>query len=476
MARIIRRQPVPGEPRVEPRGEPRREPRGEPRGEPIEPDAPSEVTPAGTIKTKMPDGARLNIGWDAITKYDAILKPEVDAVQWPIERTRGHIVIESQGNPKAVQKNNSNGWSYGLMQVVPYGVGWAGWHKLVKEIAGLPANASKENVVDALNDPKINIPVGVAILEGLYQQYGTLDKASSAFFLGNPYWDGADTVNGNTGDAYKRSLTGLITEQRGFTPAPDPEPTDLIAAVMGGQNYWIISEFAVWSGNGLYGYGVGHGLNGSQHTGIDIGADPGAPLYSPIDGVVVCAGTSLRAAGAHGSSCAAFNDYFGKGTGRVEVMTHDGQASLIFGHSSRSMVSIGQTVSVGDQVATVGGMNSWHCHLEARTWDNGHYMIRDAREVFAGGTGTVPHGQRLPMPQPDAWERGEEVTVLVDGVPLLQRANKNAVEVAPPFEAGDTFEAVQLAYSEDEDDWYWITNRATRIPIAGTKSRLLGER
>lgn len=431
-------------------------------------DAPDAITPAGAIKTKMPDGATLSIGWDAITRYDAIIHREADPVGWPIERVRGHIVIESNGSPKALQKNASNGWSYGLMQVVPFGVGWAGWHVLVRQKAGLGPNASAEQVVDALYKPEVNIAVGVAILESLYQQYGTLDKASSAFFLGNPYWDGQDTVNGNTGDAYKRSLIGLITEQRGFAPAPPPEPTDLFGAIFAGAAYSVLSEFAVASDNGLYGYGVGHGLNGSQHTGVDLAADPGTPLYTPIDGVVVCAGTGVGS-GAHGSSCAAFNDYMGRKTGRVEVMTHDGAASLIFGHSSRTTVSVGQTVTAGEQVATVGGMFSWHCHLEARTWVNGDYMIRDPREVFAGGSGVVRYAPRVPIPQPADFDVFAKVVATTDGVPVLQRADLNAAEVRKPLAKGEDFEAVYQVIGND-GAIYWVTSLGSRVPVIGTRS------
>ncbi len=431
-------------------------------------DAPSDITPAGTIKTKMPEGVDAQMAWDAVTKYDAIIRREAEPVGWPIERIRGTIVIESRGEPEAVQKNASNGWSYGLMQIVPYGVGWDGWHELVRQKAHLPDDNSTRSVIKALYDPDVNISVGVAILEQLFQQYGTLDRASSAFFLGNPNWDGADTVNGNTGDAYRRSLTGLITEQRGFAPVEPKPDVNLLDLVMGGP-YSISQEFAAYGGPDLYGYGIGHGLDGSQHTGIDLAADPGTPLHTPIDGIVVCAGTGVGV-GAHGSSCAAFNDYMGRKTGRVEVMTHDGEASLIFGHCSRSLVTVGQTVKIGDQVATVGGMYGWHCHLEARTWANGNYMIRDPREVFAGGTAPARYAERLDwLPKPSEWGSGAKVRVLVDGVKLLQRANKDAAEVASPFAAGDEFEAVAKAWSEDERAWYWITQKGTRIPEAGTE-------
>lgn len=432
--------------------------------EPDPANEPTATTPAGTVKTRMPWGS-ITLDWSAITRYDDIVHREADPVGWPIERVRGHIVIESQGDPKAVQRNASNGWSYGLMQVVPYGVGWAGWNALVKQKAGLPRNASREQVVETLFDPAINIAVGVAILESLYQQYGTLDRASSAFFLGNPDWQGADTVNGNTGVAYQRAITGLITEQRGIQPAP--VVTDLLGSVMGGKPYTIFQEFGVSSGNGLYGYGVGHGLNGSQHTGIDFGGTFGDPLYTPIDGIVVCAGTGVGT-GAHGSSCAAFNDYMGHKTGRVEVMTHDGTKSLIFGHSSDAYVRVGQSVKAGDRVASIGGMNGWHCHLEARTWSGGDYMIRDPRSVFAGGVTPTQYAERVPIVQPDEEPPYWVVRVTADELPVLQRGDKDAPEVAEPLKKGETFFASYKLPGTDGSG-YWVSTRLGRVPVKGTE-------
>jgi murein DD-endopeptidase MepM/ murein hydrolase activator NlpD len=423
------------------------------------------MTPAGKVKTPMPWGS-ITLDWDKITRYDAIIERETVPVGWPMERVRGHIVIESQGDPRAIQKNTSNGYSYGLLQIVPFGVGWEGWHKLVREKAGLSKSAPNQAVIDALYDPDVTIAVGVAILESLYQQYGTLDRASSAFFLGNPDWRGQDTVNGNTGIAYQRAITGLITEQRGVDP---PKPTrDLISTVMGGRSHWVISEFAVASSNGLYGYGVGHGLNGSQHTGIDIGAEPGDPIYTPVDGIVVCAGTNVGT-GAHGSSCAAFNDYMGHKTGRVEVMTHDGSRSLIFGHSSDSFVRVGQTVKAGDKVAAIGGMYSWHCHLEARTWSGGDYMIRDPRAVFGGGDGITFYAERVPIPQPGDFDVFATVRATKAGVPVLQRADMDAEPVRKPLEIGEEFEAVYQVIGNDQQI-YWVSSLGSRVPVDGTAS------
>jgi murein DD-endopeptidase MepM/ murein hydrolase activator NlpD len=441
-----------------------------PTGPPlIEGEIPNIITPQGKVKTPMPWG-KIDLNWNKITKYDEIITENITPVGWPIERVRGHIVVESQGDPIAVQKNDTNGWSYGLMQVVPYGVGWAGWHTLVRQKAGLPANSSRQDVIDALYDPKINIAVGVSILESLYQQYGSLDRASSAFFLGNPDWQGQDTVNGNTGVAYQRCITELIEEQRGGTGPPKPALTDLLSAVMGGRPYSIFQEFGSASSNGLYGYGIGHGLNGSQHTGIDYGGTFGDPLYTPVDGIVVCQGTNWGE-GAHGSSCAAFNDYMGHKTGRVEVMTHDGTKSLIFGHSSDAFVTVGQRVTAGQKVASIGGMNGWHCHLEARTWSGGDYMIRDPRAVFGGaGSGGVYYAERVPIPQPQDFERLAKVIATVKGVPVLQRADVDAAEVRKPLEKGEEFDAAYQVISDRDGSIWWVTSLGSRVPVEGTES------
>lgn len=135
----------------------------------------------------------------------------------PASRLGGHVLIESNGNPRAVQHNSSNGDSFGLLQIVPFTAdpqrqGWEGHHALVRQIAGLSATATRQQVIDALYDPVTNLRVGAAILADLKRGYGTWDKASSAFFLGNANWVGQDTVNGNTGAAYRDMLNDWIVK------------------------------------------------------------------------------------------------------------------------------------------------------------------------------------------------------------------------------------------------------------------------
>lgn len=444
--------------------------------------APKPSAPAGPITTAGFSG----VNWDAVTQFDDAIHAAADPVGWPVERVRGHILIESQGNPKAIQKNASNGYSYGPMQIVPYGVGWEGWHKLVKEKAGLPANASKQQVIDALYDPAVNIAVGVAILEEFYKQHGTLDKASSSFFLGNPNWKGEDTVNGNTGTWYRDTLQALIKEQdaNGTTPAvtttPAPVPQgDVIDLLYGGKPYDISAgygQFVTWSCPGCYDYQAAYGLDTRHHYAYDISAHAGdgAPLYAPFDGVVVCAGTD-NGPGAWNTGCAAFdflNNYgarkpAGTGHGRIELLNAEGTASLIVGHCLSATVRAGQRVKRGDLIGYQGGMNASHVHLEGR-YANGT-RIGDPRRLFGGGPITVTP-ERIPY---DFENDPNLFTVkAVKELKVYQRADPSS-PVLDTIPKGDTFQAKAVVPGNDGKPWYLGKNNG-RVPIDGTESDQLG--
>lgn len=438
-------------------------------------------TPSGPITTAGFPG----VTWEDVTRYDDAIHAAADPVGWPVERVRGHILIESQGKPRAMQNNASNGNSYGLMQVVPYGVGWEGWHKLVKEKAGLPANASKQQVIDALYDPAVNIAVGVTILEGFYQQYGRLDEASSAFFLGNPNWKGEDTVNGNTGSWYRDTLNALIKEQdaNGTTPAvtttPAPVPQgDVIDLLYGGKPYDISAgygQLVTWSCPGCYDYQAAYGLDTKHHYAYDISAraGEGAPLYAPFDGLVVCAGTGVGS-GAWGTGCAAFdrvNNYGspranGTGHGRIEILNEDGTASLIIGHALSARVRAGDRVKRGDLIGAEGGMNASHTHCESR-YDNGR-RIGDPRVLFGGGPMPTVYAERLPISQPDDDPPYWVVRVTADEVPVLQSGSAQAPKAAPPLKKGETFFATYRLPGTDGKG-YWVSTKLGRVPISGTE-------
>lgn len=428
------------------------------------------MTPTGLIATAGITGT-----WDAITRYDNLIHAAADPVGWPVARIRATIAIESAGDPVAVQRNAANGDSYGLMQIVPYGVGWAGWHALVRQIAGLPASASQQRVIDALYDPAVNIAVGVAILEQFYQQHGSLDAASSAFFTGNPTWAGAgDSVNRNTPAWYRATLNALIAEQARFG--------DVLERLFGGWAYDISAgygQLVTWSCPGCYDYQTAYGLDAQHHYAYDVAAraGDGAPLYAPFAGTVVCAGTDVGS-GAWGTGCAKFdrlNNYGGSpagtGSGRLELLHEDGDRSLIIGHVLSSRVRPGDRVQAGDLLGYQGGMNGSHVHLEGRY--AGGTRIGDPRVLFpgaeAGGTTPAPKAERLPIPQPGEFETSVSVTVVADELPVLQRADASGAVVAEPLVKGDTFEAVYQVVGND-GRIYWVSRFGGRVPVAGTEA------
>jgi soluble lytic murein transglycosylase-like protein len=172
------------------------------------------MAPTGPVTTPAPWGS-FGVDWENVTRYDSFIREAADAAGWPIERVRAHIMIESQGTADAIRENPNGGGAYGLMQIVPYGVGWDGWHALVKEKAGLPADAPEKRVRQALLDPRINIHVGVAILEMFFATHGTLDAASGAYITGSPTWESNIISEFPMGRTYRKSMHGLIAEQSG---------------------------------------------------------------------------------------------------------------------------------------------------------------------------------------------------------------------------------------------------------------------
>ena len=97
-------------------------------------------------------------------------------------------------------------------------------------------------------------------------------------------------------------------------------------------------------------------LNGkrvsSYHRGIDIGAPSGAKIAASNGGKVV---TSAYNAG---------------GYGNYVILDHGGGKMTVYGHMSKRMVSVGQSVTKGQQIGKVGSTGRStgpHLHLEIRT-------------------------------------------------------------------------------------------------------------
>jgi murein DD-endopeptidase MepM/ murein hydrolase activator NlpD len=86
------------------------------------------------------------------------------------------------------------------------------------------------------------------------------------------------------------------------------------------------------------------------HTGLDIAAAPGSPVYAPADGIVTFAG-------------------YDEGYGKLVSIDHGYGVTTRFGHNSQIYVQVGQKVSRWDVIASVGNTGRStgpHCHYEVR--------------------------------------------------------------------------------------------------------------
>ena len=392
-------------------GRPRR-----PDDKPAKPDKPATTTPAGpggpaaTVGLGAPQGKIRALGdgtrWSAANQWDDLTAKAAAEAGVPASRVKAHIVVESRGDPGAVQRN-PQGASYGLMQVVPR---W--WRSEIGRLAGRSYATDEDAGQAMMADPLLAIRAGCRVLQVFRDDYDeTWDQASSRFFLGNPNWQGGDTENGTSGQDYKRLLDALIAEidaappagaggATGTTPAPVPQPAaDPLVTILGGPVPRIDYGFGDDVGLHYYAYfdaahGNPRGNIDTAHPGLDIPVPVGTVLHSPGPGVVTCAGTNVGA-GSWGTSCAAFADTLNGGAGRVEIMLDTG-VSVILGHCLSSLVKVGQRVTTGQPVAKSSGMNGPHVHLECRVWhDADHcprspdYCLIDPRKALAGLGGPV---------------------------------------------------------------------------------------
>ncbi len=95
-------------------------------------------------------------------------------------------------------------------------------------------------------------------------------------------------------------------------------------------------------------YGVNRGS--TRHTGVDFRNPKGTPIYAVDDGVVVSVTNS-------GSP------------GKMVKISHGNGLETLYEHCDTTLVSVGQVVSKGEQIATVGATGNatgYHLHFEVR--------------------------------------------------------------------------------------------------------------
>ena len=120
-----------------------------------------------------------------------------------------------------------------------------------------------------------------------------------------------------------------------------------------GSMVWPCPSYNYISSN--YGYRT-HPITGkvsSFHKGIDIAASSGNPVLAAASGTVV-------------------KSYMSSSYGNYIVISHGGGLMTAYAHLSRRLVSVGDTVSAGQQIGTVGSTgNSTGPHLHFEVYVNG---------------------------------------------------------------------------------------------------------
>ena len=91
--------------------------------------------------------------------------------------------------------------------------------------------------------------------------------------------------------------------------------------------------------------------NGSRHSGLDIAAPTGTPIYAAASGTVVAAGNS------------------GSGYGNLVIISHGNGVQTYYAHCSAIYVSAGATITQGQHIAAIGSTGRStgpHLHFEVR--------------------------------------------------------------------------------------------------------------
>lgn len=157
----------------------------------------------------------------------------------------------------------------------------------------------------------------------------------------------------------------------------DGGPLDGLAAIWGNKEFPISQEFGHTDFSILhfawYAYGLGYGLDGYEHPGLDVAMPAGTWLYSPVEGTVKISGGTP------------YYTFYGNGSpnvGELLIETDDGD-EVILGHMGRIAVNAGDRVEVGQFVGLSGGDNGDHLHLEVRELEFGvWHRIVDPRKSF----------------------------------------------------------------------------------------------
>ena len=139
----------------------------------------------------------------------------------------------------------------------------------------------------------------------------------------------------------------------------------IIAAMTAGSGEFVGGSF-LWPVPGYYYISSGYGTRwGTLHKGIDIAGlgISGQPIVAANAGTVIAVVNTCPHNYGKNSNCC------GNGYGRYCMIDHGGGYVTLYGHATNISVNVGDVVSAGQQIGTVGTTGystGYHCHFEIR--------------------------------------------------------------------------------------------------------------
>ncbi|MBN1892484.1 MAG: peptidoglycan DD-metalloendopeptidase family protein [Clostridiales bacterium] len=126
-----------------------------------------------------------------------------------------------------------------------------------------------------------------------------------------------------------------------------------------GQLTWPYpGDYTIYSAFGMRFHPIYH--RNKMHYGVDLGGTFGNPIVSAASGTVILVRIQVKDA-----------NWGGSGYGNYLIIDHGGGMTTTYAHCKSILVSVGDTVSEGEKIATcgsTGGSTGPHLHFEVRMW------------------------------------------------------------------------------------------------------------
>jgi murein DD-endopeptidase MepM/ murein hydrolase activator NlpD len=214
----------------------------------------------------------------------------------------------------------------------------------------------------ALKAPAQKLPVRAGMLHSAPHT-----RVSSAANVGSPFWSafamwltggregGSVTFASESEELAQLNvrLNRVWVEEAVLKAQAQTAADARVAAVQAHQRY-LDAIPSMWPTQGYISSGFGYRTNPDYefHPGVDVVNDYGAPVYATASGIVTMAG-------------------WDGGYGYKVVLDHGNGYETWYGHNSRMLVSAGQAVRKGQEIAEIGATGfatGPHCHYEILLW------------------------------------------------------------------------------------------------------------